>query len=64
VPKKSPSPHPHQPLLEQVGWRFFPDKNGPDNIIASPHFQEDYSPGTDFGDDFEKVIHGFVDYCC
>jgi len=50
-------------LLEQVGWRFFPDKNGPDNIICESRIsKKTYSPGTDFGDDFEKVIHGFVDY--
>jgi hypothetical protein len=50
-------------LLEQAGWRFFPDKNGPDNIICESRISRAaYSPGTDFGDDFEKVIHGFVDY--
>ena len=50
-------------LLEQAGWRFFPDKNGPNNIICESRiFKKTYSPNTDFGDDFEKVSHGFVDY--
>jgi type I restriction enzyme R subunit len=50
-------------LLEQAGWRFFPDKNGPDNIICESRItQKIYAPSTDFGNDFEKVTHGFVDY--
>jgi type I restriction enzyme R subunit len=50
-------------LLEQARWRFFPDKNGPDNIICESRIsRKAYSPSTDFGDDFEKIIHGFVDY--
>ena len=50
-------------LLEQSGWRFFPDKNGPDNIICESRIAKRiYAPSTDFGDDFEKTIHGFVDY--
>jgi type I restriction enzyme R subunit len=50
-------------LLEQSDWRFFPDKNGPDNIICESRIAKKiYAPSTDFGDDFEKTIHGFVDY--
>jgi len=50
-------------LLEQSGWRFFPDQNGPDNIICESRITKSvYSPGLDLGNDFEKVSHGFVDY--
>ena len=50
-------------LLEQSGWRFFPDKNGPDNIICESRITKTaYSPSLDLGNDFEKVAHGFVDY--
>jgi type I restriction enzyme R subunit len=49
-------------LLEQVGWRFFPDKDGPDNIICECRTtKKTYSPNA-LGDDFEKTSHGFVDY--
>jgi type I restriction enzyme R subunit len=49
-------------LLEQAGWRFFPDKNGPDNIICECRTtKKTYSPNA-LGDDFEKTSHGFVDY--
>ena len=50
-------------LLEQSGWRFFPDKNGPDNIICESRITKTvYSPAVDLGNDFEKSAHGFVDY--
>jgi len=50
-------------LLEQAGWRFFPDKNGPDNIICESRITKTvYAPSLDLGNDFEKAAHGFVDY--
>jgi type I restriction enzyme R subunit len=50
-------------LLEQAGWRFFPDKDGPDNIICEHRTTKKvYSPSTEFGDDFEKAPNGFIDY--
>jgi len=49
-------------LLELAGWRFFPDKNGPDNIICECRTtKKTYSPSA-LGDNFEKTSHGFVDY--
>ena len=50
-------------LLELAGWRFFPDANGPDNIICEHRTTKKvYSPSTTFGDDFEKAPNGFIDY--
>jgi type I restriction enzyme R subunit len=47
-------------LLEQSGGRFFPNHSGPDNLICECHIsKKNYVLGTDFGDDFEKTIHGF-----
>jgi len=42
-------------LLEQAAWRFFPDKNGPDNIICESRITKTvYSPSFDLGNDFES----------
>ena len=36
-------------LLEQTGWRFFPDKDGPDNIICECRTtRKTYSPNLSF----------------
>ncbi len=44
-------------LLEESGWRFEADKNGPANIQLEPGIK--YS---ELGDDFEKEAHGFIDF--
>jgi type I restriction enzyme R subunit len=44
-------------LLEESGWRFEADKNGPVNIKLEPGVT--YS---DLGDDFEHEKHGFIDF--
>jgi type I restriction enzyme R subunit len=44
-------------LLEQSGWRFESDKNGPANIKL-----ESGVKFTDLGDDFENEKHGFIDF--
>lgn len=44
-------------LLEESGWRFESDKNGPANIQLEPGIR--YS---DLGDDFENETHGFIDF--
>jgi type I restriction enzyme R subunit len=50
-------------LLELAGWRFFPEANGPDNIICEHRIKKRiFPPATDFGDDFEKAPNGFADY--
>jgi len=44
-------------LLEESGWRFETEKNGPANIQLEPGIR--YS---ELGDDFEHEIHGFIDF--
>ena len=44
-------------LLEQAGWRFFADNNGPLTIHVESHIKLH-----ELGDDFEHVKHGYVDY--
>ncbi|MCX6732899.1 MAG: DEAD/DEAH box helicase family protein [Candidatus Roizmanbacteria bacterium] len=44
-------------LLEESGWRFETDNNGPKNISLEPGVK--YS---DLGDDFENDTHGFIDF--
>src|SRR3989344_5962597 len=44
-------------LLEETGWRFFDDKNGPKNIEV-----EDNVDLKSLGDDFENSAKGFIDY--
>ncbi len=44
-------------LLEESGWRFEDDKNGKGNIKLEPGIK--YS---ELGDDFEKEVHGFIDF--
>lgn len=44
-------------LLEESGWRFEDDKDGPANISLEPGVK--YS---ELGDDFENEVHGFIDF--
>jgi type I restriction enzyme R subunit len=49
-------------LLRRSGWRFFDDENGPANISLETHVKIKKKILDDLGDDFEKTVHGFVDY--
>ncbi len=44
-------------LLEEAGWRFETNENGPSNIKLEPGIK--YS---ELGDDFEHEVHGFIDF--
>ena len=50
-------------LLEEAGWRFIADVNGPANIVLesgvsiTPEYMTDK-----WGDDFEKTQKGYIDY--
>jgi len=44
-------------LLQNSGWRFFDDEKGKANITVESNIKID-----EMGEDFEKVIKGFVDY--
>ncbi len=44
-------------LLEEAGWRFFDDENGPANILLENHVKYE-----DLGDDFQQAKGGFIDF--
>jgi len=49
-------------LLSKSGWRFFADENGPANIHLEAHVKLTKKILDEFGNDFEKTSHGYVDY--
>ena len=49
-------------LLEQAGWRFFPDGNAPANIRLEPSVAIKQTDLDALGDDFENDSRGFVDF--
>ncbi len=49
-------------LLENAGWRFFPDGNGPANVRLEPNVAITQPALDDLGDDFQKTKNGFVDF--
>jgi type I restriction enzyme R subunit len=49
-------------LLFRAGWRFFADDNGPANVALEAHIKLKEKDLDKLGDDFEKTVHGFVDY--
>lgn len=49
-------------LLEEAGWHFFDDKNGPANIQLEPNVKMSKADLTGLGENFDKVKNGFVDF--
>lgn len=51
-------------LLEDAGWRFFPDRDGRrENIVCEHRAKKKvFAPNVDLGADFEHAPDGFVDY--
>lgn len=49
-------------LLEEAGWRFFADENGPANIVLEPNVKIEQSDIEALGNDFEKAKNGFIDF--
>ncbi|MBQ6052780.1 MAG: DEAD/DEAH box helicase family protein [Clostridia bacterium] len=49
-------------LLEAAGWRFFDDENGPANIQVEANVKITKKQFDDFGENFEKVKNGFIDF--
>ena len=49
-------------LLEEVGWRFFNTKDGPANVCLENNTQITQMILDEFGEDFEKVSKGYIDY--
>ena len=49
-------------LLEQAGWRFFADANGPASIQLEPSVALTKQALDDLGENFEKASKGFIDF--
>lgn len=49
-------------LLETAGWRFFADGKGPANIQLEPSVKLAAIDLDEFGENFEKVKKGFIDF--
>ena len=49
-------------LLEAAGWRFIADDDGPANIQLEPNVKIKTQDLDAFGEDFEKVSNGFIDF--
>ena len=49
-------------LLENAGWRFFADGNGPANIQLEPSVKLTQQDLDALGVDFEKASRGFIDF--
>ena len=49
-------------LLEEAGWRFFDSAQGPANIVLEPNTKITESQIDAFGDDFETIQNGFIDF--
>jgi type I restriction enzyme R subunit len=49
-------------LLENAGWRFFPDAKGPANIQLEPSVTLKAQDLDALGENFEKAIKGFIDF--
>ena len=49
-------------LLEDAGWRFFDDENGPANVQVEPNVKITRKQYNEFGENFEQVSNGFIDF--
>lgn len=49
-------------LLEEAGWRFFDNEEGPANIQLEANVKITKKQIEDYGENFEKVKNGFIDF--
>jgi type I restriction enzyme R subunit len=49
-------------LLEEAGWRFFADGDGPANIVLEPKVAAKPEELEALGDDFENTEYGHIDF--
>ena len=49
-------------MLEESGWRFFDNDDGPANIQLEANVKITEKQLDDFGENFEKAKNGFVDF--
>ncbi len=49
-------------LLEESGWRFFDDGNGPANIVLEPNTKITETQINALGEDFDTTKNGYIDF--
>ena len=49
-------------LLEEAGWRFFDNEDGKANILLENNVKLTKDKLNEFGEDFEKIGNGFIDF--
>ena len=49
-------------LLEEAGWRFFDDEDGPANIVLEPNIKITEIQIDALGHDFESTKNGYIDF--
>ena len=49
-------------LLEEAGWRFFDNRDGPANIVLEPNVKIKQADIEALGEDFENAKKGFIDF--
>src|SRR6266702_3578948 len=49
-------------LLQEAGWRFFDNEHGRANIVLENHVKITQKDIAEFGNDFEKTKHGYIDF--
>jgi len=49
-------------MLEESGWRFLDNENGPANITLEQHVKITKRQLDELGDDFETTKHGYLDF--
>ena len=49
-------------LLDEAGWRFFDDENGPANIVLEPNTKITETQINAFGEDFQITKDGYIDF--
>lgn len=49
-------------LLEEAGWRFFDDAEGPANVVLEPNVKLTAAKVNALGDNFETAKNGFIDF--
>ena len=49
-------------LLDDAGWRFFDDRDGPANIVLEPNVKITEQSIEVLGEDYENTKNGFIDF--
>ncbi|HHJ11521.1 MAG TPA: hypothetical protein ENK25_11630, partial [Bacteroidetes bacterium] len=49
-------------LLEEAGWRLTDGKEGPANVLLESHVKITETLQNEWGEDYEHIKDGYVDY--